>query len=123
MNHNSEPIYIFVYGTLMSGQPAHHKLSGAVYLGRYRLDDYAMYKVSYYPGIIPQRGEHVIGEVYAITADMLPAMDEYEDEGRLYHRRTVTVSNGTEECSVQAYIYAKEVDPAAIMRRPWDQAE
>lgn len=123
MSYHTEPIYIFVYGTLMSGQPAHNKLNGAIYLGRYRLDDYAMYKVSYYPGIIPQNDEHVIGEVYAITADMLPAMDEYEGEGYLYHRRTVTVSNGTEERTVQAYIYAREVDPATIMRKPWDQAK
>ena len=118
-NHNT--VDIFVYGTLMSGQRASGYLDGCPLLGWYYLSDYAMYDLGTYPGIVPQEGETVVGEVYRVPADRLPELDAYEGEGSLYHRRTVTVKRRrAKPISVQAYIYAHAEDlPTEPVREPW----
>ena len=110
---------VFVYGTLMSGQRAHHFLEDGTLLGTYLLHGYAMYNLGRYPGIVKKDGHHVIGEVYEIPIALLAHMDEYEEEGSLYHRRTVTVTKDGVQLEVQAYIYAREVDPGALMQGRW----
>lgn len=132
---------LFVYGTLMSGQRAADKMSDGKYLGDYRLDGYAMYNLGRYPGIIPMGGECVYGELYEISEDMIPVLDEYEEEGSLYHRREVMVracdwkpefpyveegnSEGNrnpnpanETADAIVYVYAKEV-VGDVVRHPW----
>ena len=118
-------VNIFVYGTLMSGQRASGYLDGCALLGRYCLHDYAMYNLGAYPGIVPQEGESVVGEVYRVPADRLPELDAYEGEGSLYHRRTVTVKRRRAKAiDVQAYIYAHTEDlPAESMREPWNSKD
>ena len=113
---------LFVYGTLMSGQRASGYLDGCTLLGRYTLPDFAMYDLGSYPGIVPQKGGSVIGEVYQIPAERLPELDAYEGEGNLYHRRTVTViRRRAQDIKVQAYIYAHPEDlPAEPMHEPWN---
>ena len=104
------PIRLFVYGTLMKGQGAHHYLENAEYLGEYVLDRYAMYDLGSFPGIVPSGdGYEVIGEVYEISSDMLPFMDRYEGEGSLYIRREECVTKGEE--SLYAYVYVYNSDP------------
>ena len=132
---------LFVYGTLMSGQRAAEKMSDGKYLGDYRLDGYAMYNLGRYPGIIPMQGACVYGELDEISEEMIPALDEYEEEGSLYHRREVPVNaydwkkefprvedgnsegnrnpqpaNETAEAIV--YVYAQEVK-GDVMKHPW----
>ena len=82
---------VFVYGTLMQGQRANHMLAGARYAGKCKLHSYAMYHLGRYPGIVPCEGETVFGELYYVNSEMLAAMDDYEEEGSLYLRRTVQV--------------------------------
>ena len=110
---------IFVYGTLMSGQRASGYLDGCALLGRYCLRDYAMYNLGAYPGIVPQEGETVVGEVYCVPADRLPELDAYEGEGSLYHRRAVTVEREGSRVPAQAYVYARRRE-GTLMREPWD---
>ena len=109
---------IFVYGTLMSGQRASGYLDGCTLLGRYCLRDHAMYNLGAYPGIVPQEGESVVGEVWRVPADRLPELDAYEGEGSLYHRRTVTVEREGSRVPAQAYIYAHRPN-GEPMREPW----
>lgn len=109
---------VFVYGTLMSGQPAAHYMEGCTLLGRYCLRDYAMYDLGRYPGIVEQKGETVVGEVYRIPVDRLPEMDAFEGEGSLYHRRTVTVEREGGSVAAQAYIYAHRPN-GKLLREPW----
>ena len=115
-DHNE--ILIFVYGTLMSGQRASGYLDGSELIGRYCLHDYAMYNLGAYPGIVPQEGETVIGEVWRVPAERLPELDAYEGEGSLYHRRTVTVEREGRCVPAQAYIYAHR-PTGELMREPW----
>ena len=111
---------VFVYGTLMKGQRANHYLDGSTYLGRYLLRDYAMYHLGSYPGIILQKGESVIGEVYEIPESLWEQMDAYEGEGSLYHRRHAVVENDYNKLEVQVYIYAHSVEGCPLMREAWD---
>jgi len=110
---------IFVYGTLMRGERAQAYLANAKFVGEYRLKDYALYNLGRYPGIRPMAGGTVYGEVYEITADMLPEMDRYEGEGSLYHRGPVIVQNDSGEIGAQAYVYAHEIRNGRIENGNW----
>jgi len=84
------------------------------FAGEYTLSGYALYDLGRYPGILAKAGEEVAGEVYRVSDDMLSAMDEYEDEGSLYHRRRVTVTGEEGSMEVWVYVYAHAHD----VRRP-----
>ena len=109
-DREQELIPLLVYGTLMKGERAHHMVEGFRFDGRWLLRDYAMYHLGSYPGIVPQKGETVMGEVYWVDREALARMDEYEDEGSLYHRRTVNVEQGGARLDVQIYVYARSVE-------------
>lgn len=111
---------LFVYGTLMRGQRAHPLLSGCEYRGRYVLKGYGMFDLGAFPGIVERNGECVVGEVYSIAPEQIPAMDRYEGEGSLYDRTIVTVSNDCESIRAYAYVYARTPDESGLMRTMWD---
>lgn len=46
---------LFVYGTLMQGQPAHDLLKDAAYSRRYTLYDHTMVDLGAYPGIVQKK--------------------------------------------------------------------
>ena len=97
---------VFVYGTLMRGERAAHLMAEGKFAGEYVLPGYALYDLGRYPGILPKAGAEVDGEVYHVSDTMLSAMDDYEDEGTLYHRRKVTVTGECGMLSVWVYVYA-----------------
>ena len=100
------PHAVFVYGTLMRGERAAHLMAEGEFVGEYVLSGYALYDLGRYPGILAKAGSEVAGEVYYVSDEMLAAMDEYEDEGTLYHRRKVNVTGSGESLSVWVYVYA-----------------
>ncbi len=108
---NRHQIRVFVYGTLMRGQRAHHFLEGAEYLGEFILDNYAIYDLGSFPGIKPKNDHRVFGEVYEIVPEMLPTLDRYEGEGSLYDR--VKVSAGGDAGTVEAYAYVYKGNPGS----------
>ena len=58
-----------------------------------------------YPVIHPSPGGAVEGLVLeGLDADALRALDAYEDEGRLYLRRSVTVAVGGQPVSCETYV-------------------
>lgn len=110
----------FVYGTLMKGERAEHLLAEATYVGNCQLRDYAMYHLGTYPGIKPCAGEVVLGELYLVNDQMVEKLDQYEDEGTLYDRRTVTVWLGDRPVQAEAYVYKKDVTGCPLMRKAWN---
>ncbi len=114
-----ETYNIFVYGTLMQGERAHSYLADAKFIGEYRLKDYALYNLGWYPGIRPKKDSSVIGEVYEIDAGMLLRMDAYEGEGHLYNRMPVVAENENGRIDVQAYVYAREIRSGIIEGGDW----
>ena len=109
--------YIFVYGTLMKGQPANYLLNDAGYMGKFKLSDFAMYNLGAYPGIKACAGESVVGEVYEVSDEMLTAMDSYE--GSQYDRKVVTVCNSESKLNVFAYVYNGNIS-GNLMRESWN---
>lgn len=121
MEDEKEKFAVFVYGTLMRGERAHSFLSGAKFIGEYRLDDYAMYNLGWFPGISPSKGDCVFGEVYEVDLETLQEMDVYEGEGHLYHRTRVVVQNETGMNDVFVYVYAQEIFGDKIEGGKWNE--
>ena len=111
------PIRVFVYGTLMKGQRAHHYLENAGYEGEYTLGGFSMYDLGSFPGIKPEGIGLVPGEVYTIDEEMLSAIDCYEGEGNLYDREEVCVRNDTKTIFAYAYVYKDEPEGKLIEGR------
>lgn len=122
----SEPVYLFVYGTLRqtAGHPSHRLLAdGAQLIGRARMKG-RMYEIDGYPGAVPSASgnERVTGELYRLfePAGALAALDDYEEAGEGYpqpreYRRcriTVELENGT-ELVAWCYLYNR---PTAGLR-------
>jgi gamma-glutamylcyclotransferase (GGCT)/AIG2-like uncharacterized protein YtfP len=84
-------IYLFVYGTLITGNENHHYLSEETFLTNCELNNFTMYELGGYPGIKPQHGSRVKGELYVVKPDTILRLDFLEDEGLLYKRTSVQV--------------------------------
>ncbi len=106
---------VFVYGTLMRGERASHMLEKYEYLGEFTLKDYALYQVSYYPGIKEASGSCVIGEAYRVDDACIKVMDRYEAEGSLYLRKKVRITDGQEDMEAFVYVYNQEVKGPAMI--------
>ena len=119
LRETSGSVELFVYGTLMRGQPANPILEDFSYLGRYYLKDYGMLHLGAYPGVAAYRGESTVGEVYSIPAGLLPALDRYECEGSLYTRKIVTVANDKGRIPVYVYVY-NTPDGHGLQRTMWN---
>lgn len=120
---------VFVYGTLQQGLVAHDKLAerGARFLGRAELDGYALYNLGWYPGIIPDETERVLGEAYEIDEPTLQALDLYEGEGTLYRRCLADVrQQDGEVIKAYVYVYNQTVNPqnkVPMEQQPWRRGE
>jgi gamma-glutamylcyclotransferase (GGCT)/AIG2-like uncharacterized protein YtfP len=91
---------VFVYGTLMKDQRAHHKLKGKYFMGKATING-IMYDLGSFPGIVsyttpPREGGIVHGELYGqLTEEDIHLLDQYEgyrnsnEKQSLYIRRSV----------------------------------
>ena len=100
---------VFVYGTLMNGESNHHYLQNSTFLGTATINGYQMYDVGWYPAII--KGDNlIIGELYQVRKDDMPAIDMLEGEGTLYIKKCerVTDSKGNTTFAF-VYVYNEDV--------------
>ena len=98
-------IRVFVYGTLMRGGCYHKEFLGIhKFLGRGLITGYALYNLGGYPGVIPERGEQVKGEIFGIDRKTLRRIDVLEDKGSLYDRKRIPVLNEDGK-TTRAYVY------------------
>lgn len=103
---------VFVFGTLKQGFPNFGTNRGTRVAGVFRTRErHPLYLVGerHVPWLIdsPGTGEQVAGEVYAVDAAALAAMDELEGVGRAdgYERRPLRVcADDGRELAVQAYM-------------------
>ncbi|MGQ9512752.1 gamma-glutamylcyclotransferase family protein [Thermodesulfitimonas sp.] len=115
---------VFVYGTLLRGRANHRLLQGARFVGQGKVEGLALYAVTpFYPGAVPEAREVVLGEVYAVTAELLSVLDDFEDNGKLYQRVKYPVflaAGGVTEAWV--YIWCRQVRPEQkipLEAQPW----
>ncbi|BBL46710.1 gamma-glutamylcyclotransferase [Metallosphaera sedula] len=87
-------MYIMAYGSLRYGFELHHYLRKARFVGLGYAENYDMYDLGGYPGVVKGEGR-IWGEVYEIDKATLNVLDQVEDykgeEDDLYIRETTTV--------------------------------
>ena len=86
---------LFTYGSLMQGGWAHDRLAGCALLGALTTEArFTLLDLGRYPGVALGGTTAIVGEVYAITAAMLPDLDDFEDVPELYLRETMSTPWG-----------------------------
>lgn len=114
---------VFVYGTLMKGEGNHKRfLETADFIGRGEAEGFALYDVSFFPGIIEAEGELAKGELYQIDQETLERLDRLEGEGSLYIRKIIKVKNAEGIVDVFGYIWNDKVNAATkveYVNQPW----
>jgi gamma-glutamylcyclotransferase (GGCT)/AIG2-like uncharacterized protein YtfP len=88
-------VNVFVYGTLLSGEPNHAQLRGARLVGATRTEPrYTLVSLGPYPALIEGGTTSVTGEVYAVDDGLLSALDRFEGVPTLYRRVIVPLLGG-----------------------------
>jgi len=87
---------VFVYGTLKRGQPNHALLARSRFCGEAQLAGLALYNLGPFPMAIASSDPQAVlqGEVYAVNAEQLAALDRLEGAPRLYDRQRHPLSDG-----------------------------
>jgi gamma-glutamylcyclotransferase (GGCT)/AIG2-like uncharacterized protein YtfP len=86
---------LFVYGTLMRGQPAHRLLRGARFLYRTTTPPgFTLYDLGPYPAAVGRGHGRVHGELYAVPPTLLRRLDAYENCPREYQRYHIQTARG-----------------------------
>ena len=103
---------VFVYGTLRRGGSNAFRMDGAEFVGPATVSG-ALYRISWYPGLVLDGDGRVSGEVYRVGPELLRALDEFEGlaageiEGSEYRRVKVEADAGRhpDEKRVEVWIY------------------
>lgn len=126
----ARPHLVFVYGTLKRGGPNHALLAGQTCVGPARLaPGHALYSLGEYPGLVaePASPDRVIGEIWAVDAVGLAALDELEGlaEG-LYARLPAVLDEWPDSLTadarfvaVQVYVYLRDVTGRPRLGDTW----
>ena len=103
----AQGIRIFVYGTLMSGEPYHHRLmETARFLAKVRTAPaFQLVDLGTYPGLVEDGETSVVGELYEIDESLQTVIDRLEGHPHLYQRSTITLEDGS---PATAYLLPKK---------------
>lgn len=96
---------IFVYGSLRRKQGNSHWMTNAQWLGDHSVENYQLYSLGHYPGVVPGDGS-VFGEVYRIDATTLAELDALRTKGGEYIRQLIQTPYG----SAWMYVYQRPVE-------------
>jgi gamma-glutamylaminecyclotransferase len=103
---SSRRFTLFVYGTLLSGEPGHALLEGAIALGAATTKRaYDLYDLGPYPALVDGGATAVVGEAYEVTAPLLAAIDVHEEVPRLFKRRRIELEDGR---GIEAYLLDRD---------------
>ena len=90
------PHRVFVYGTLLAGEPNHYWLAGAEPIGPARTAPaFELYTFGPYPGLVAGGHTSVVGELYAVTDAILARLDRLEGYPDFYDRQEIALTEGT----------------------------
>lgn len=102
VNERVDKKLVFVYGTLLSGEPNHEVLADAEYLGRGATEPvFDMVSLGAFPAIVSGGRTSITGEVYRVNQGTLAALDRLEGHPHFYRRAHVRLTTGE---SVTAYL-------------------
>ncbi|MCP3163147.1 gamma-glutamylcyclotransferase family protein [Myxococcus qinghaiensis] len=105
MKRTSISTRVFVYGTLLSGEPNHGLLRGARLVGSARtLPRFTLYDYGPFPALASGGKHAVAGELYEVDAVMLAALDRLEGHPCFYERTSIALDGAGR---VEAYLFPK----------------
>lgn len=88
---------VFVYGTLLSGEPNHRLLARAEFVGEARTEPaFELVDLGAFPAMIPGGRSAIAGEVYTVDGPTLTNLDRLEGHPRFYIRQTIRLDDGSE---------------------------
>jgi len=97
-------VLLFVYGTLLRGEPNHPQLSNAVFVRSARTEPrYELVNLGGYPALLEDGTTAVSGEVYDVDPELLARLDEFEEVPELYERKSIRLIEG----AVDAYVMSR----------------
>lgn len=97
---------VFVYGTLLFGEPNHALLARARFLTPARTAPaFELWDLGEYPALVHGGSQAVVGEVYEVDAATLDVLDDFEEHPSFYRRTRILLSGGT---SAEAYLLRAE---------------
>jgi gamma-glutamylcyclotransferase (GGCT)/AIG2-like uncharacterized protein YtfP len=92
---------LFVYASLLAGEPGHGLLCGAQWLGAQTSEPrYALYDLGAYGALVEPGDTPVAGELYLVPEDVLARIDVARQVPLLFQRRAVRLADGAD---AQAY--------------------
>lgn len=108
---------VFIYGTLMKNMRNNYLLDDSKYIGDAYILDYALYAISWFPGIKRKDGYKVYGEIYEINEETKKRLDYYEgvDSGLYKHTETIAYLGNKQE-KVYFYEYLGSVNEDKLIR-------
>ena len=96
---------LFVYGSLLRGEPAHRLLAGARFVAAAETaPGFELVDLGEYPGLLRGGSGSVQGEVYAVPAELVPELDRYEDHPELFTRTEIALADGSR---AEAYLVSE----------------
>lgn len=107
--------YVFVYGTLKSGQCRHGALSKCKFVGNFKTNrDYTLYDLGPFPALChtPGDGQENDGEIYEISEELsvsvIRNLDGIEGHPHLYKRSEIQIDEFEKQFpgqKLQTYIF------------------
>ena len=95
---------VFVYGSLLRGEPNHGLLVAARFIGRaHTRPMFALHDLGAFPGVVSNGTTAIAGEIYEVDGLTLERLDRLEGHPHLYRREVVELV--TDEGNELAYIY------------------
>lgn len=85
---------IFVYGTLLAGEPNHQLLARSELLGPAQTKgEFVMLDLGGFPGVIVGTETKIVGEVYLVDDETLCHLDRLEGHPRVYRRTPIELED------------------------------
>jgi gamma-glutamylaminecyclotransferase len=86
---------LFVYDTLLDGQPDHHLLAGAEALGAAHTEPiYQLVDLGSYAALVAEGSTSVAGELYLVDLALRARLDRHREVPILFERATIRLADG-----------------------------
>lgn len=97
---------VFVYGTLLAGEPNHRLLEAASFVGPAVTPPvFSLVDLGPFPALVEGGAGAVVGEVYEVDRPTLARLDQLEGHPRFYKRQRIALDDGSH---VETYVLSPE---------------
>jgi gamma-glutamylaminecyclotransferase len=101
-------LLLFVYGTLMVGEPNHRYLAAAKLVGRaMTVPGFELLDLGHFPAMVPARDAACVwGEIFEVDAATLARCDKLEGHPNFYRRTPIALSVGRQR-RAETYLFVR----------------